>query len=303
MAHPALLRAPSRGAHALVHTIQAVSELAKVRLSSLVLFSTAAGFVLGNGAANPRLGQMLWTLLGTALCAFGANAFNQWVEWPWDAQMARTQDRPIPSGRLSSRAAFLWAGLFVVLGGVVLGGMVNLLAAVLALSVAMLYVGTYTPLKRRSSLCTLVGAVCGAIPPMVGWAGAAGGLGPGAWVLFGVLFAWQIPHFLAIDWYYREDYGRGGFRMLSRDDPSGALSGRQAIYYCLALIPISLLAVPLGIGGWLYAVGALVLGLAYLAPAWAFNRQRTKAAARRLFVVSLAYLPVLLLLLTFDPTR
>jgi protoheme IX farnesyltransferase len=303
MAQQALLHASSRKAPALVSTIQAVADLAKVRLSSLVLVTTAAGFVLGNGAANPRWGQLAWTLLGTALCAFGANAFNQWVEWPWDAQMARTQDRPIPSGRLSPRAAFFWAAMFVLAGGLVLGAMVNLLAAVLALSVAVLYVGTYTPLKRRSSLCTLVGAVCGAIPPLVGWAGAAGGLAPAAWVLFGLLFAWQIPHFLAIDWYYREDYGRGGFRMLSRDDPSGALSGRQSIYYCLLLIPISLMAIPLGIGGWLYAVGAVVLGLAYLAPAWAFNRQRTKAAARRLFVVSLAYLPVLLLLLTFDPTR
>lgn len=300
MAHSALVSAPR--ARSLTHGLQAVADLAKVRLSSLVLVTTGAGFVLGNAGANPRLGQMTWTLLGTALCAFGANAYNQWVEHPWDGQMARTRGRPIPSGRLSSGAAFAWATGFVALGGLLLAGMVNLLAAVLALSVAMLYVGTYTPLKRKSSLCTLVGAVCGAIPPMIGWVGAAGDLAPGAWVLFGILFAWQIPHFLAIDWTYRHDYAAGGFAMLSREDPSGALNARQSLYYALILIPISLLAVPLGVGGWLYAVGALILGLAYAAPAWGFYRTRSLPAARRLFWVSLAYLPLLLLLLTLDPT-
>lgn len=301
MDHPALLSAGDQP-RTLTSHLGAVADLAKVRLSSLVLLTTGVGFVLGNGPANARLGQLTWTLLGTALCAFGANAYNQWVEHPWDGQMARTRGRPIPSGRLSPRAAFAWATLFVAAGGLLLGALVNLLAAVLALSVAMLYVGTYTPLKRKSSLCTLVGAVCGAIPPVIGWVGAAGDMAPGAWVLFGVLFAWQIPHFLAIDWRYRDDYAAGGFAMLSKTDPTGALNARQAVYYALLLIPISLMAVPLGLGGWLYAACALVLGLAYVQPAWAFLRARSDAAARRLFLVSLAYLPALLIVLTLDPT-
>ena len=297
----ATLSRPSR-ARSLASTAAGLVEMAKPRLSSLVLFTSGIGYWLGS-SEDLELGRMAATLLGAALAATGANTLNQWVECPLDLKMTRTQGRPLPSGRVTSGQALAFGWLTIFAGWLLLDQAVNGLAANLALLVAVLYVALYTPLKRRSSLCTLVGAVCGALPPLIGWAGAAGTLTTAAWVLFGILFLWQIPHFLAIDWYHREDYARGGFAMVSKVDPSGAMSGRQAVIYCLALLPISLAATPLGLAGPLYAAGALLLGLGFTWLAWALYRDRSDQAARRLFLGSLAYLPLLLALLVLDPTR
>lgn len=286
---------------AIARRARAYAELSKWRLSSLVLLTTAVGFVLGERGPL-RLDLLLWTLVGTALCAFGASALNQWAECPWDQRMDRTRTRPLPSGRVGRGEALVVSGLLLAGGGVALTLFANALAAALALIVAALYVVLYTPLKQRSSLCTQVGAVCGAIPPMIGWAAARGALDPGAWVLFAILFVWQIPHFLAIDWVHREDYARGGFRMISSVDPSGAMTGRLAVLYCLALVPLTLMAVVVGLGGYLYLAGALALGLAFLGLGAALHLTRTREAARRLFVASLVYLPLLLGLLVLDPT-
>lgn len=288
-------------ARTLLERLRAYAELSKWRLSSLVLLTTAVGFYLGE-TGPVRLDLLAWTLLGTALCAFGACALNQWAEGSRDERMDRTRERPLPSGRVGRGEALVVASAMVALGGGALAAFVNVLAAGLAVLVALLYFALYTPLKLRSSLCTQVGALCGAIPPMIGWAGARDALDPGAWVLFSILFVWQIPHFLAIDWFHRADYERGGFCMISGVDPSGRLTGRLTVLYCLALVPLTLMAVVVGLGGYLYLAGALALGLAFLGLGTALHLTRTQAAARRLFVASLVYLPLLLGLLVLDPT-
>lgn len=281
--------------------VRAYAELSKIRLSSLVLVTTAVGFVLAE-PGSMRLGLLLWALVGTALCAFGASALNQWAEGALDLRMDRTRGRPLPSGRVTSAEALGVGVALVVAGGGLLAAQVNLLSAGLAVLVAALYFVVYTPLKQRSSLCTQVGAVCGAIPPMIGWTAARGSIDPGAWTLFAILFVWQIPHFLAIDWFHRHDYARGGFRMISAVDPSGRLTGNLTVIYSLALVPISLMAVVVGIGGYLYLAGAITLGLCFLVLGVALHVTRSQEAARRLFLGSLLYLPMLLALLCLDPT-
>ncbi len=281
----------------------ALVEMTKWRLSSLVAVTTAAGFVLAAQSAPLEVALLSATLVGTLLAAFGANALNQCLEVPLDRSMERTRGRPLPSGRVTLRQAVAW-GAALLAGGVgVLAATAGWLPAALALLVGVLYVGAYTPLKQRTSVNTLVGAVCGAIPPMIGWAAVTGGLEPGAWILFGILFLWQIPHFLAIDWFHRDDYRRGGFCMASSVDPSGGFSGHHAVLYCLTLVPVSALAPAVGLGGWLYLVGALVLGSAFFGLGLVLWVTRTRAAARGLFLGSLAYLPLLLGLLVLDPTR
>jgi protoheme IX farnesyltransferase len=280
---------------------RAYAELSKLRLSLLVVVTTAVGFLLARSGPLD-LGLFLATTIGTALCSFGACALNQWAECPWDQRMDRTRTRPIPSGRVGRGEALAVSLGCIGAGGGALLAFVNALAAGLALGVAVLYVVLYTPLKQRSSLCTQIGAVCGAIPPMIGWVGARGALEPGAWVLFAILFVWQIPHFLAIDWFHREDYARGGFRMISSVDPTGALTGRLTVLYSLALVPLSLMAAIVGLGGYLYVAGAVALGLAFLALGVRLHWTRTNEAARRVFVGSLLYLPLLLGLLVLDPT-
>jgi protoheme IX farnesyltransferase len=295
------LAAPAAAALTLVERARAWGELSKVRLSGLVVVTTAVGFLLGERGPL-RAALLVATVVGTALCAFAASALNQWIECPLDRRMERTRERPLPAGRVGPREAVLGAAAMLVVGGGLLGAFAGWLPAALALLVAALYVLLYTPLKRRSSLCTQVGAVCGAIPPMIGWAAARGALDPAAWVLFGILFLWQIPHFLAIDWVHREDYARGGFQMISSVDPTGGLTGRLSVLYCVALVPISLMAVVAGIGGYIYLAGALGLGLTLLALGGALHLTRTREAARRLFLASLVYLPLLLGLLVIDPT-
>ncbi len=283
-------------------TAGALLEMTKYRLSSLVGLTSAAGFLLAAGPLPLDWALFAWATVGTLLSSFGACALNQCLEAPLDQQMARTRGRPLPSGRVSLRLGVAWSAGLLAAGVGLLAAGVGWLPAALALLVGVLYVALYTPLKQRTSINTLIGAVCGAIPPMIGWSAVTGGLEPGAWVLFGILFLWQIPHFLAIDWFYRDDYRQGGFCMPSSVDPSGRFSGHHAVIYGLALLPVSALAPAAGLGGWLYLVGALVLGTAFFGLSVLLWVTRSREAARRLFLGSLAYLPLLLGLLVLDPT-
>ena len=265
----------------------------------MVLVSSAAGFVIGSsGRPDPLL--LLATLLGIGLVAGGSSALNQLLERDIDALMERTKERPLPTGRVTPGAAVAFAGAISLVGIVLLALVVNPLTALLAAIAFLSYVLLYTPLKRVSSLSTLVGAIPGALPIMGGWSAARGELGPGAWALFGILFFWQLPHFLALAWLFREDYRRGGLKMLGVTDPTGHQTRSQAVLYALALIPASLLPALLGLSGPLYAFVALSLGLGYLAAAVRFWLRADSPTARGLFRTSLVYLPLLLILLSFD---
>jgi protoheme IX farnesyltransferase len=275
-------------------------ELTKPRVSVLVLFTVAAGALLASRGA-PNLALLLHTLCGTALVAAGASALNQYLERNSDACMRRTENRPLPSGRLQPVEVLVFGA---VLGA---GGIVYLMLALpqpLAAAVAgvtfVSYVFLYTPLKRLTTLNTLVGAVPGALPPVIGWAAVRGSLGPETAALFAIMFLWQVPHFLAIAWIYREDYARADLRMLPSLDPEGGITGRQMVSYCLALVPASLAPALLGQAGMLYAVGAVALGIVFLASAWQFTRKNTVRQARRVLRASLIYLPALLALLLLD---
>jgi len=250
-----------------------------------VLLTAAAGFYLGS-RDGVDVGLLVRTLIGVALVAAGTNAFNQVRERDVDARMRRTERRPLPSGRLTPRAAALFE--------------VNLLTAGLAALTLASYVLLYTPLKRKTSLNTLIGAVPGALPIVGGWTAAGGAIGPAVAALFWILFLWQLPHFLALAWIYREDYRRGGLAMLSVSDPDGRHTGRMALLYAMALVPVSLLPTLLGVTGALYFFGALALGLAYAGVSGTMTRAATTARAWRVFLVSIVYLPALLTLMVLD---
>ena len=273
--------------------------LTKVRITALVLVTTAAGFLLASGP-QLELGLLAWTLLGTGLAASGAAALNQYIEREADARMRRTAGRPIPAGRMTPRHGLAVGVGLSGIGVALLAGTVNLLTAFLALATVILYVGVYTPLKRMTPLNTMVGAIPGAIPPVMGWTAVTGELGLPAGVLFAILFLWQLPHFLAIAWIFREDYRLGGFPMLPVVDPDGDVTGRQVALYCAALVPVSLIPTFLGLTGAVYFFGALVLGLAFLAAGLAMAISRGKGAARRVLLASVTYLPLLLALLVVD---
>jgi protoheme IX farnesyltransferase len=274
-----------------------VIVLAKVRLNSLVVLTSAGGYYMGSQGAIDPLALALASA-GTALVAAGAAAINQVDERDVDLLMERTRRRPMAEGRMSVAegrvvsAALAGAGLATLWFGA------NPAAAFLALVTFLIYAFIYTPLKRRTSLSTIVGAVPGALPPIIGWAaarGAASGLEP--WTLFVLMFAWQLPHFLAISWLYREDYARAGFPMLAVLDRHGGVTGRQAALWAAMLVPASLLPYLAGLTMPLYALGALALGLLQLGLAVAFARRRTLDHARRLFYGSIVYLPLLWLLM------
>ena len=273
--------------------------LTKVRITALVLVTTAAGFLLASGP-QLELGLLAWTLLGTGLAASGAAALNQYIEREADARMRRTAGRPIPAGRMTPRHGLAVGVGLSGIGVALLAGTVNLLTAFLALATVILYVGVYTPLKRMTPLNTMVGAIPGAIPPVMGWTAVTGQLGLPAGVLFAILFLWQLPHFLAIAWIFREDYRLGGFPMLPVVDPDGDVTGRQVALYCAALVPVSLIPTFLGLTGAVYFFGALALGLAFLATGLAMAISRGKGAARRVLLASVTYLPLLLALLVVD---
>lgn len=274
-------------------------ELTKARLVSLVVVTTAVGFAMAAPHAVDAL-RLATTLLGTALAAAGAMALNECVEVTQDARMRRTMLRPLPTRRITMAHAL---GFGVVVSGsgvVVLAAGANPLTAALGLAVIGIYVFAYTPLKRRTSACTLAGAVCGAIPPMMGWTAAVNSIDLGAWVLAGILFLWQIPHFLALAWLYRDDYERGGFRMLPIIDPTGRVTVLMITLYTIALLPVALVATFSGMAGWAFGAGSLALGGALLALANGLARGRTLIAARRMFLATLVYLPLLLGLMVAD---
>jgi protoheme IX farnesyltransferase len=275
-------------------------ELTKPRVAILVLFTVAAGAWLAN-RSQPDLGCLVHTLIGTALVAAGASALNQLLERQSDALMRRTENRPLPAGRMQPLEVFLF-GLALAVGG--LGYLAVLVRQPLAVLVAGItfasYVFLYTPLKRKTSLNTLVGAVPGALPPVIGWTAVGGPLCPEVMALFLILFVWQVPHFLAIAWIYRDDYARAGLRMLPVVDGQGGMTGRQMVSYCLVLIPVSLTPVLAHQAGPIYVLGALCLGLFFLHGALAFLRTSSLAQARQVLRASLIYLPALLALLLLE---
>jgi len=274
-------------------------SLTKPRITLMVLISAGAGFLLGSGGDVDGWGLVVASM-GIGLVAGGTSALNQVLERDIDARMQRTRGRALPTGRVSPGAAALFSIALSALGLVFLAAFVNALTAMLALIALLSYVLVYTPLKQVSSLSTLIGAVPGALPIMGGWTAVTGSLDPGAWALFGILFFWQLPHFLALAWMYRDDYRRGGLKMLGVTDPDGRQTRHQSVLYAVALLPTCLLPVLLGLTGGVYAFAALLLTGAYVASALRFAVRADSPTARGLFRVSLFYLPVLLLFLTLD---
>jgi protoheme IX farnesyltransferase len=244
--------------------------------------------------------RVLFTVVGTALVASGASAFNQIIERDADRLMNRTRLRPLPDGRLQSREALVFAAVLSTAGLLVLAAAVNLLSAFVAFTTLVTYAVIYTPMKRRTSFSTVVGAIPGALPPVIGWAAAGNAITQGAWVLFGIVFLWQLPHFLAIAWIYREDYARAGFPMLPVIEPDGRSTARQAVVYAAAVLPLSLAPTLIGMTGTAYFAGALGLGIIFIWLALRFARSRSIPDARRLFFGSIIYLPLLWILMIAD---
>ena len=274
--------------------------LGKHRIVALVVLTVVAGFLLAPGAGDPL--TLLNVVIGTALVAAGTNALNQVFERDVDALMRRTERRPLPAGRLQAAAgaAFGWGSGMA--GVAWLGCLTNLTTAALAALTLFVYVFVYTPLKRRSTLATLVGAVPGALPIVGGWTAGGGTLGPGAWALFWIMFLWQLPHFLALAWIYREDYRRAGLKMLSVGDTDGRETFRQAALYAAALVPASLAPTVVGLSGAEYFLGAALLSGWLVAVCLSAARSRSNRSASRLFATANLYLPLLLLLLVLNRT-
>jgi len=278
----------------------AYAELTKPRIALMVLFTVIIGAVLA-GAGRVDLLLLVHTVVGTTLVAAGASALNMYLERRADARMRRTENRPLPAARLRPMEALLFGAGLGIGGLVYLGWMLpQAWAALVAGITLVIYVFIYTPLKRLTPLNTLVGAVPGALPPLIGWTAVRGSLDIEAAGLFLIVFFWQVPHFLAIAWIHREDYARAGFRMLPVIDRTGALTGRNMVAYCLALIPASLLPVLGGHVGLVYVGGAVVLGLAFFASTLGFLRSASTANARRVLRGSLLYLPAVLAMLLID---
>ncbi len=274
-------------------------QLTKPRITRLVVLTAVVGFYLGAPGTIDFL-LLAATLLGTALVASGTNALNQWWEREADASMDRTRHRPLPSGRVLPAAAFLFAAGISVAGIMLLWIAVNTLTAALAAMTLIAYVAIYTPLKRKTASATIVGAIPGALPILGGWTAATGTVDIGGWALFTILFLWQLPHFHALGWIYREDYALGGFRLLCVNDPEGNRTAGDALRYSVLLLPVSLFPTPLGLTGSLYLTGATVLGIGLVVQGFTFRRHRSHATARRLFLSSVIYLPVLLILMAAD---
>jgi heme o synthase len=273
--------------------------LTKPDVTFLVVITTVAGFYLASPARLDWV-LLMHTLLGTTLVGAGTAALNQYVERDMDAMMRRTAARPLPTGLLQPREVLLFGLVTIVIGAAWLALTVNLLTSLLALATTVLYLGLYTPLKTRTPLATAVGAFPGAIPPLIGWAAARGSLSAGAWVLFGILFVWQFPHFMAIAWMYREDYARAGIKMLPVVDPSGDATFAQIVGTAAILVPMSLLPSVVGMAGIHYFFGALVLGMILLQVSLWANRHRTNVRAKWLMHATVAHIPILLAWMIFD---
>jgi protoheme IX farnesyltransferase len=275
------------------------AALTKPRVVLMVLVTTFVGFYLGSGATLD-VARLLLTLAGTALAAGGTMALNQYMERERDSRMERTRRRPLPAGRLVPLEA-LTVGLALLTGGLaLLAACVDLPTTAITALIAASYLLVYTPLKPVTSLCSLVGAIPGALPPVAGWAAAHGSLGIEPWVLFSIMFLWQVPHTLAIGTLYRDDYARAGIRVLPVVDWSGTSTGMHAVTNTLALLPVALMPTLVGLAGSVYFVAALALGAVMLRAALALRRTGTTADARRLLVASLVYLPALLTVMALD---
>ena len=278
------------------------SDLIKARLTFLVLLTTLVGFYIG-ASGHLDLILLFHTMLGTALVASGAAALNQYLERHHDAKMERTEDRPLPSGRMQPQTVLILGGACGGLGLIYLALAVNLLTSLLGAITLISYLFVYTPLKRVTTLNTIVGAIPGALPPLMGWAAARDDISLGGWSLFVILFFWQLPHFLAIAWMYREEYAKAGFVMLPVVDPAGERTGRQAVSHTLGLLTVSLGPFLCHLAGPIYLLGALGLGLVFLWFAIQFSRHLTVPRARQLFFVSILYLPLLLGVMVFDKIK
>ena len=270
--------------------------LTKPRVNLLVLVTTVIGFHLGNRGGTD-FALLFHTVAGTFLVASGAAAFNQVIERDVDARMRRTMLRPLPDNRLGTFEATWFAAALSTIGLLQLWLGANAIAAAVAAATLGSYALVYTPLKRVTSLATVVGAVPGALPPVIGWAAATGTLSIEAWVLFAIVFFWQMPHVLAVSWLYREDYERGGIRVLPVEEPDGRSTASQIVNYSAALLPVSLLPSAVGLAGRAYLIGAIVLGVVSLVMAIRFARARTPVHARQIFYGSLIYLPILWVLM------
>jgi len=278
------------------------ADLFKARLTCLVLLTTLVGFYLGfRGPVDFIL--MLHLLLGTSLLAGGAAALNQLWEREYDAKMRRTQDRPLPSGRLQPQTVLRVGCASALVGLLYLAQAVNLTTSLVGAASLVCYLFVYTPLKRVTWLNTLAGAVPGALPPLMGWTAARGELSAEGLALFAIQAFWQLPHFMAIAWIYREEYARAGFKMLPVVDPEGRRTGRQAVSYTLALLVASLCPFLFNLAGPIYLAGAVILGLVFAGFAFRFARERTVARARQLFYLSLVYLPLLLAVMVLDKVK
>jgi protoheme IX farnesyltransferase len=275
-------------------------ELTKPRIVLMILLTTTVGFYLGSPG---DYGKLLATLIGTALAAGGTLALNQLLERDVDARMERTRRRPIPDKRIYPGEALVFGVSVTVAGLVFLSLMVNALSAWVTAVIVVTYLVVYTPLKRRSLMCVVVGAVPGALPPVIGWTAASGLLEVEAWVLFAILFLWQVPHTLAIARIYRDDFAKAGIRFLPVIEPDGRSTGRQVISYCLALIAVSLLPTLTGLTGAVYFVSALTLGGVFLSYGVGMALSQSVEAARKLLFASLAYLPLLLIVMALDSIR
>ena len=278
------------------------SDLIKARLTMLVLLTTLVGFYVGiRGPMDYAL--LFHTMLGTALLASGAAALNQLLEREHDAKMRRTASRPLPSGRLQPVTVMLFGGLCSVAGLVYLALLVNLLTCVLGAVSLVSYLFIYTPLKRLTWLNTAVGAIPGGLPPLMGWAAARGELGGGGWALFAILAFWQMPHFFAIAWIYREEYAKAGFQMLPNVDPDGRRTATQSVSHALGLLTVSLCPFLFRLAGAWYLAGAIILGAIFIWCAIKFSRELSMSRARQLFFASIIYLPLLLVLLVLDKVK
>jgi heme o synthase len=276
-------------------------ELTKPGIVRMVLITAGAGFFMASAAGHPLdFVRMLHALFGIGLAASGACGLNEYAEWEADALMRRTADRPVPSNRMTPRTALLFSGLLVTLGLLHLQIFVNSVTAALVALTVVTYVLIYTPLKRRTWTATLVGAVPGALPILAGWTAGGGGMTAPGFALFGILFLWQMPHFFALAWIYRDDYSRGGFRMLTTMDPDGTRTARQIVLYGAALIPVSMLPTLQGLTGPVYLGAALLLGAAFLALGVGMAVYRSDRHAMRLFLGSVLYLPLLLMMMVVD---
>ncbi len=278
------------------------ADLIKARLTLLVLLTTLVGFYVGfRGAMDYAL--LFHTMLGTALVASGAAALNQLLEREHDAKMRRTANRPLPSGRLQPVTVMLFGGVCSVVGLVYLALLVNLLTCVLGAVSLVSYLFIYTPLKRLTWLNTAVGAVPGGLPPLMGWAAARGELNGGGWALFAILAFWQLPHFFAIAWIYRDEYAKAGFQMLPNVDPDGRRTATQSVSHALGLLTVSLCPFLFRLAGVWYLAGAIILGTIFLWCAIRFSRELSLSRARQLFFASIIYLPLLLVLLVLDKVK